>query len=80
VFEAVAAAAAGHELGLEACQIQANRAAQKNVEVFEGNVRGVRQVQRVQYVEGRLPVAGVADAIEIGVQIEWQWVGRHDGR
>ena len=70
VFEAIAPAAAGNEFGLEACQIQSNGAAQKDVEVFKGNVSGVRQVQRVQYIEGGLPLTGVADALQIGVQIE----------
>src|SRR5262249_24611719 len=70
LLEAVAAAPAAHQLRLQALQVEQDRPAQEDAQVLEGDVRGVGEVERVQHRKGRRAVARVADARQVGVEVE----------
>src|SRR6266566_181252 len=70
LLEAVAATAAGDELGLQAFEIEPDRPAEEDVQILERNMRRVRKMQRLQRGQRRLARAAVVDAPQISVEIE----------
>src|SRR6185437_9508282 len=70
LLEAVAAAPGMHELLLEGSQIQARGPPQQRIEVFERNRERVPEVDRAQGLEYRCARTGVADALEIGIEVD----------
>src|SRR5438105_2819494 len=82
LLEAVAATAAGDELGLQAFEIEPDRPAEEDVQVLERNVRRVRKMQCLQRGQRRLERTAVVDASQIGAEIEGpggSGLGRHAG-
>ncbi len=80
---AVAAAAGVDELGGEAGKVEPNRAAQNAIDVLEGDVGGVGEVEAPQSFEGGGEGAGVFNAGFVGSRIQtlvssgWMAVGIH---
>jgi len=70
VLETVAAASVADELVLQAREVETDRPPQQDVDVLERDRRRVRQMERVQDLEGRLDGPVVPDPVEVGVQIE----------
>ena len=70
LLEAVAAAAAVHELALERRQIEPDGPTDERVEVLERNRERVQRLQRAQRLERRGARPRVADALEIRVDVE----------
>ncbi len=77
VLEAVTAAPCRHELRLQRGDVQAHRPAQERVDVLEGDAPDVAQDELPEGVERRAAVAVVADAAEVGVEVETR-VGHRD--
>ena len=69
VFEAIAAAAAGDDLGLQAFGVESDGSAEKNVEAFERDAGGVGAEDAGEGVVGQCARASVVDACEIGVEV-----------
>jgi hypothetical protein len=69
VFEAIAAAAGGDDLGLKAFRVEPDGAAEKNVEAFEGDTGGVSADDPGEGVVGRCAGATVVDACKVGVEV-----------
>ncbi len=74
---AVAAAAAGHELGLKIAQLQRDGRAHQGVEVLEGDGGRVQPVQLGKHGQGRLTRTGIADAGEIGIEVHGRCHASH---
>ena len=70
LLEAVAAAAVVDELALEGGELEVDGAAEEDVEVLERDGLDVRGHDRVQGVEGRRARPVIADAREVGIEID----------
>src|SRR6185437_7591930 len=70
LLEAIAAAAAGNQLGLQAVEIECDRKPKHHIEVLEGDAHRMREMQRRERFERRRQIAGVSDPREIGIEIE----------
>ena len=70
LLEAVAAAAVLHELALERIEIEQHGSARERIEVLEWNGLRVALLQAAQRVEGRGTRPRVADAFEVGIEVE----------
>ena len=70
VLEAVAAAPAAHELLLQRGKIEPHRTAQEGIEILERNRQRVAQMERAQRLQRRRARSAVADAPQIGVEID----------
>ena len=75
VLEAPSAAAAGDHFRLQGIHIQRHGPAHQRIQILEGNRRGMEGMHSLQRVESRGAWAGIADAIEIGIQVKR---GGHD--
>ena len=75
LLEAIAAAPAVHELGLQAGKIDADRPAEEDIKVLERDVRRMREMQCTERRERGRARALIGDARKIGVEIEC--VGGH---
>ena len=64
------AAPAAHELGLQAGEIEAYWALQQDIEVLERDVGRVREMHRLEHGVDGLQAAGIADAFQVGFEIE----------
>ena len=69
VFEAVAAAVAGDDLGLQAFRVEADGAPEEDIKAFEGDAGGVGAEDAGEGVVGRCAGASVVDACEVGVDV-----------
>jgi hypothetical protein len=69
VLEAVTAPPSRYQLPAEALHVQPRRPPPQHVEIFERDVRRVRQVQRVQHFERRPELALITRARGIRRQI-----------
>src|SRR5581483_6827646 len=69
-LEAIAAAARSDEFALERFRIETDRTPQHHVQVLERNRAQMLLLQRRQHVDGRLARSLIADAPEIGVEID----------
>ena len=70
LLEAVAAAAVLHELALERVEIEQHGSARERIEVLEWNGLRVALLQAAQSLEGRGTRPRVADAFEVGTEVE----------
>ena len=70
LLEAVAAAFAGDQLRLQACNVEPDRNTEQNVEIFEWNRRRVRTMQRIEHCTRRRQIARVTDPAQIRRQVE----------
>jgi hypothetical protein len=70
LFEAVAAATAAHELVEDGFGREVDAAPEQHVEVLEGDGVDVRRSERVQRLERRSPRPPVADALEVGLEVD----------
>ena len=75
LLEAIAAAPAVHELGLQAGKIDADRPAEEDIQILERDVRRMRDMQSTERRERGLARALIGDARKIGFEIEC--VGGH---
>jgi hypothetical protein len=67
VFEAIAAAAGGDDLGLQAFGVEPDGAAEENVKAFERDAGDVGLEDAGEDVIGRCAGASIIDACEVGV-------------
>ena len=70
LLEAIAAALLGHDLLLQAVEVEPDRAAEQDVEILERNGVHVCGKQAAERGEVRLGRTAVADSSEVGVKIE----------
>ena len=70
LFEAISAAPIAHEFGLQTSQIEQNRFAEEDVEIFEWNVRRVRAMNGVQSLCTGVAFSGIIDACQIRIEVE----------
>jgi hypothetical protein len=70
VFEAVASSAGSDDLGLQSFRVEPDRAAEKDVEAFEGDAGDMGLEDASEGVVGLSAGAGVIDAFEVGVEVE----------
>ncbi len=78
LLEAVPAPTPLDQLGLEAIQVDPDRAAQEDIEVLERDRRGVCLMDSIEDLGRRGKRAGIADAGEVGSEIERGGLcGRH---
>ena len=69
VFEAVAAAAGGDDLGLQPFGVEPDWATEEDVEAFEGDAGGVGAQDAGEGIVGRCARASVVDACEVGIEV-----------
>ena len=70
MFEAIAATAACHNLGLEAFGVEADGATEEDVEAFERDAGGVGAKDAGEGVVGRRAGAFIVDARKVGVEVK----------
>src|SRR6185312_2441206 len=75
VLVAIAAAALVHELALQGIEVERQRPVEQRVEVLERDAGGVALVDEAQRVERGCAGSTVADASEIGVQVQLAGAG-----
>ena len=69
MFEAVAAAVGGNDLGLQAFGVEPDGASEEDVEAFEGDASDVGAEDAGEGFVGRCAGASVVDACEVGVEV-----------
>lgn len=75
VLEAPSAAAARDHFRLQGIHIERHRPAHQRIQILEGDGRRMQEVNGLQGVERRGARSGIADAVEIGIQVKR---GGHD--
>jgi len=71
LLEAVAAAPIAHQLLLDRWKVKAHSQAADHIEVLERNGDRMERAKRAQNLEGWLALSGVADASEVGTQVDF---------
>jgi len=70
LLEAVAAAPALDDFAVQGFDVELDRTSEERVEVLEGDGRRMQAMQRTQHLECRRDRSAIADAVEIGGEIE----------
>ncbi|AGA28846.1 hypothetical protein Sinac_4669 [Singulisphaera acidiphila DSM 18658] len=75
LLEAVAPTAVADQLGLQARQVEPDRSAEMDVEVLERDPGEVVQWEAFENLRRRRTIAGVTDAVQVGVDVNDADVG-----